>query len=81
MPDVIVLLLAASATALATGIGAIPVFLFGRRAERATPFLLGFAAEQESATPHEAPMRVATWGAVITAFGHWAPLVSLVDPP
>lgn len=44
MPEVIVLLLAASATALATGIGAIPVFLFGRRAERATPFLLGFAA-------------------------------------
>lgn len=44
MPDVIVLLLAASATALATGIGAIPVFLFGRRTERATPFLLGVAA-------------------------------------
>lgn len=44
MPDIIVLLLAASATALATGIGAVPVFLFGRRTERATPFLLGFAA-------------------------------------
>jgi ZIP family zinc transporter len=44
MPEVVVLLLAASATALATGLGAIPVFLFGRRAERATPFLLGFAA-------------------------------------
>lgn len=44
MPEVIVLLLAASATALATGIGAIPVFLFGKRTERATPFLLGFAA-------------------------------------
>jgi ZIP family zinc transporter len=44
MPDVIVLLLAASATALATGLGAIPVFLFGQRAERATPVLLGFAA-------------------------------------
>ncbi len=44
MPEVVVLLLAASATALATGIGAIPVFLFGRRAARATPFLLGFAA-------------------------------------
>ncbi len=44
MPDVIVLLLAASATALATGIGAIPVFLFGPRTERLTPFLLGFAA-------------------------------------
>jgi len=44
MPDVIVLALAASATALATGIGAIPVFLFGSRTERLTPFLLGFAA-------------------------------------
>jgi ZIP family zinc transporter len=44
MPDVVVLLLAASATALATGLGAIPVFLFGKRTERATPFLLGFAA-------------------------------------
>jgi ZIP family zinc transporter len=44
MPEVIVLLLAASATALATGLGAVPVFLFGRRTERATPFLLGFAA-------------------------------------
>jgi ZIP family zinc transporter len=43
MPDVIVLLLAASATALATGLGAVPVFLFGQRTERATPFLLGFA--------------------------------------
>jgi zinc transporter, ZIP family len=44
MPDVIVLLLAASATALATGIGAIPVFLFGQHTERLTPLLLGFAA-------------------------------------
>ncbi|HEY5816596.1 MAG TPA: ZIP family metal transporter [Solirubrobacterales bacterium] len=44
MPDVVVLLLAASATALATGLGAVPVFLFGQRTERATPFLLGFAA-------------------------------------
>ncbi|HXR30034.1 MAG TPA: ZIP family metal transporter [Solirubrobacterales bacterium] len=44
MPDVIVLLLAASATALTTGLGAIPVFLFGQRSERLTPLLLGFAA-------------------------------------
>jgi ZIP family zinc transporter len=44
MPDVVVLLLAASATALATGLGAIPVFLFGRRTVRFTPALLGFAA-------------------------------------
>ena len=43
MPDVVALFLAASATALATGIGAIPVFLFGSRTERWTPFLLGFA--------------------------------------
>jgi ZIP family zinc transporter len=44
MPDVILLLLAASATALATGLGTIPVFLFGKRTQRATPFLLGFAS-------------------------------------
>jgi ZIP family zinc transporter len=44
MPDVVVLFLAASATAIATGIGAIPVFLFGSRTEQWTPFLLGFAA-------------------------------------
>jgi ZIP family zinc transporter len=44
MPELAALLLVASATALATGLGAIPVFLFGRRTERATPFLLGFAA-------------------------------------
>jgi zinc transporter, ZIP family len=44
MPEVVVLLLAASATALATGVGAVPVFLFGERTERLTPFLLGFAA-------------------------------------
>lgn len=44
MPEVLVLLLAASATALATGLGAIPVFLFGSRTERLTPVLLGFAA-------------------------------------
>jgi zinc transporter, ZIP family len=44
MPDIAILFLAASATALATGLGAVPVFLFGTRTERATPFLLGFAA-------------------------------------
>jgi ZIP family zinc transporter len=44
MPDVVVLLLAASATALATGIGAVPVFFLGERAEELTPILLGFAA-------------------------------------
>jgi len=43
MPEVLVLLLAASATTLATGLGAIPVFLFGERTERFTPLLLGFA--------------------------------------
>ncbi|HET9161839.1 MAG TPA: ZIP family metal transporter [Solirubrobacterales bacterium] len=43
MPEALVLLLAASATALATGLGAIPVFLFGPRTDRFTPLLLGFA--------------------------------------
>jgi ZIP family zinc transporter len=44
MPQVVVLLLAACGTALATGLGAIPVFLLGRRAAALTPLLLGFAA-------------------------------------
>ena len=38
------LLLAASGTALATGLGAIPVFLLGTRARVLQPFLLGIAA-------------------------------------
>jgi zinc transporter, ZIP family len=41
---VLTLLLAATATALATGLGAIPVFLLGPRAARLRPFLLGIAA-------------------------------------
>jgi ZIP family zinc transporter len=41
--DVLVLLLAASATALATGLGAIPVFFMGARAEALRPILLGTA--------------------------------------
>jgi ZIP family zinc transporter len=44
MPQAVVLILAASGTALATGLGAIPVFLLGRRAAALTPVLLGFAA-------------------------------------
>jgi ZIP family zinc transporter len=44
MPQVVVLFLAACGTALATGLGAVPVFLLGRRAAELTPFLLGFAA-------------------------------------
>jgi ZIP family zinc transporter len=44
MPDIVALLLAASATALATGLGAIPVFFLGDRAVQLTPLLLGFAA-------------------------------------
>lgn len=44
MPEALALLLAASTTALATGLGAIPVFLFGSRTEPLTPILLGFAA-------------------------------------
>lgn len=43
MPDLLVLFLAACGTALATGLGAIPVFLLGARAARMTPFLLGVA--------------------------------------
>lgn len=41
MSDVLLLLLAGSGTALATGIGAVPVFLIGARAERWRPVLLG----------------------------------------
>jgi ZIP family zinc transporter len=44
MPEVVLLLLAASGTALATGIGAVPVFYLGDRAAQLTPLLLGFAA-------------------------------------
>lgn len=45
MPDVVVLLLAASATALATGLGAIPVFAFGaKHSSRFRPALIGLAA-------------------------------------
>lgn len=44
MPEAIVLLLAACGTALATGLGAVPVFMLGSRAAALTPFLLGFAA-------------------------------------
>jgi ZIP family zinc transporter len=44
MSDVVVLLLAACGTALATGLGAVPVFFLGRHAAQLTPALLGFAA-------------------------------------
>ncbi|HWO17109.1 MAG TPA: ZIP family metal transporter [Solirubrobacterales bacterium] len=44
MPDLLVLFLAACGTALATGLGAIPVFFLGDRAAQLTPLLLGFAA-------------------------------------
>ncbi|HET7416212.1 MAG TPA: ZIP family metal transporter [Solirubrobacterales bacterium] len=44
MPDLLILFLAACGTALATGLGAIPVWFLGRRAAELTPFLLGFAA-------------------------------------
>ncbi|MBK5218366.1 MAG: ZIP family metal transporter [Thermoleophilia bacterium] len=43
MPEIVVLLLAACGTALATGLGAIPVFLLGERAKGLGPLLLGFA--------------------------------------
>jgi len=41
--DVAALALAGSATAIATGLGAVPVFVLGRRAERLRPFLWGTA--------------------------------------
>jgi zinc transporter, ZIP family len=41
--EVALLALAGSATALATGLGAVPVFLLGRRAETLRPFLWGTA--------------------------------------
>ncbi len=44
MPDVLVLFLAACGTALATGLGAVPVFYLGTRTAQLTPALLGFAA-------------------------------------
>ncbi|HEX3239538.1 MAG TPA: ZIP family metal transporter [Solirubrobacterales bacterium] len=44
MPEVVILLLAACGTALATGLGAIPVFVLGSRAKALTPFLLGIAS-------------------------------------
>jgi ZIP family zinc transporter len=44
MPDLLVLFLAACGTALATGLGAVPVWFLGDRAAALTPFLLGLAA-------------------------------------
>jgi ZIP family zinc transporter len=41
--EVVTLALAGSATALVTGLGAVPVFLLGRRAVRLRPFLWGTA--------------------------------------
>lgn len=41
--DVVLLIIAASATALATGLGAVPVFFLGSRAELLRPVLLGTA--------------------------------------
>jgi zinc transporter, ZIP family len=42
--DLLVLTLAATATAVATGLGAVPVFFLGERAATLRPWLLGFAA-------------------------------------
>lgn len=41
--DLFVLALAATGTAVATGLGAVPVFFLGERAEMLRPWLLGFA--------------------------------------
>src|SRR5688500_12588148 len=42
--DLLVLALAATATAVATGLGAVPVFFLRERAETLRPWLLGFAS-------------------------------------
>ena len=42
--DLLVLTLAATATAVATGLGAVPVFFLGERAATLKPWLLGFAS-------------------------------------
>ena len=44
MPEVAILFLAACGTALATGLGAVPVFMLGARGDRLAPALLGLAA-------------------------------------
>jgi ZIP family zinc transporter len=44
MPDVVGVAIAGTLTALATGVGAIPVFLLGARADALRPVLWGFAA-------------------------------------
>src|SRR3954453_13935645 len=44
MSEAAILLLAACGTALATGLGAIPVFVLGSRARALTPLLLGIAS-------------------------------------
>jgi zinc transporter, ZIP family len=41
--DLFLLVLAATATAVVTGLGAVPVFFLGERAETLRPWLLGFA--------------------------------------
>lgn len=44
MPELLVLFLAACGTALATGLGAVPVFLLGSAARGLAPLLMGLAA-------------------------------------
>ncbi|MGN6664705.1 MAG: ZIP family metal transporter [Solirubrobacterales bacterium] len=44
MPEILVLLLAACGTTLATGLGAVPVFILGAAGEKLVPALLGLAA-------------------------------------
>jgi zinc transporter, ZIP family len=44
MPELLVLILAACGTTLATGLGAVPVFLLGAAGDRLVPALLGLAA-------------------------------------
>lgn len=56
MPDVIIVALAGAATALATGLGAIPVFFVGERAAALRPALWGGAA---------GVMAVAAWAGLL----------------
>jgi ZIP family zinc transporter len=64
--DLLVVILAGALTALATGIGAIPVFMLGARAEGLRPLLSGVAA---------AVMAVASVALLGPALEHGSPLV------
>jgi len=64
--DVLILFLAATATALACGLGAIPVFFLGDKAIALRPYLWGVAVGVMSVA--------AIWGLLIPAFNEGSPL-------